>query len=162
MAQYRRSYAPRRYYAPRRPYVQKRPPFKICRNIQVNPTATQQNVDLYTAGDSIVNRTLTSTKIQGSINFTAAATVIMAVVRVPETTSYLALGTGSGSDVYPVDEHVLWSKIVAGDNDIGYNIDVDSKAMRKMRPGDKIAFLAYSSVAGAAQIAFSYTMFLKN
>lgn len=157
---YRRSYG---YRAPVVAVGAKRQVWKICRNIQSNPTSTQQNLDLYSAADSNINRTLSGLKLQGGINFTGTGTTTCAIVRVPETQTPAPLGTASGADIYPVDEHVLWSGMYAGDSDTFYKFEVDSKAMRKMRPGDRIVFLAVSSSATAvSQIAFSYTMFLKD
>lgn len=159
----RRNYS-RRSYAPyARSYGPKRQVWKICRNIVAQPTTTQSAQDLYSATDSNINRTLTGLKLEGGANFIGSQSAICAIVRVPETTTALPLSLASGTDVYPVDEHVLWSAYYTGDQDTFYKIEIDSKAMRKMRPGDKIQFLSVSNGATSmVNIAFTYTMFLKD
>lgn len=137
---------------------------KICRVISGSTsTLDQTSAELYTASDSNINRTLVGLKLEGAIRFASTGTFGYAIVRVPQGQTAGQMSVASGTDLYPTEEHVLLSGIVPGDVDDYFPIHLESKAMRKMKVGDKIVILFRASVTGGpAQMAFSYTMFLKD
>lgn len=137
----------------------KRPIEKILRVFVSDTTGASVATPLYTLTDSNINRTLVNTKLNGSIKFSADDLVAMALVRVPQGQTPQSLSNAAGA-LYPNEENVLWSTVMRGDNDDGFDINVDSKAMRKMRIGDTLQFLVKGNGANAS-ISFSYLLVLK-
>ena len=98
----------------------------------------------------------THVSIKGNLTFqnliASPGALGMAFVHIRKGHSVLALSLVNDTEMYPSTQDLLWGVIInkggAVDTEELHYIDLDVGAKRKMRPGDKIAFI-YKSAADA-------------
>ena len=143
--------------APKTPERERRKRDKV-----INDAATiaQQQIDLVDlTTDGSERETFVSARGQLHVHPSQAAGgfLSMAIVRIPKGTAVLTLSTANDTELYAALEHLLWGECYdqAGDVDTEefIRIPMDVGAKRKMRPGDKIAFLYKGTVDGGWNIA---------
>ena len=134
-----------------------------------NILITKQDVDTVQIESQIrlssVSETLAG--IRGLLSIVSSGTpagiVVMAIIKIPEGVNVTpTLSVTDGTNFFLPEEWVLWSVAVNVDANIrNYLIDVNVKAMRKLKDQDRIMFIQRGSIDNLYDMCFAATAFFK-
>lgn len=145
------------YKGPKRPVDKD----NLCINGNVATTQTANTIRTASAAETLVR--LVGSVLVASKAGGAQSSVAMAIVILRESVAASTLSYSSGSAIYEPVADVLWSKHVQLQSTTSamVNFDIDIKAMRKLKKGDRIQFLYIGQHTSYLGISGDITSFYK-
>ena len=133
-------------------------------NMYIISTSLGTTQDKTTIRTATVAETYVGGHIQLSmIRVSGGGVVNCALVVIPEGLSVPTISTTDGNPIFTPEEYVVWSGsyFIGGSSVEPLVIKEKLKAMRKMKNGDELAFIARGSVATVATVTANITAFFK-
>ena len=130
---------------------------------------TKQDVDTTQIESVIRTSTVAETisGIRGLLSIVASGTpagiAVMAIIKVPDGVNTIpGLSVTDGTEFFLPEEWILWSIAVNIDANIrNYLLNVNVKAMRKLKENDRIVFIQKASIANLYDMSFHCSSFYK-